>query len=118
LVQRPAAAVRWAGLWEFPHGELAGGETHEEAARRLLAGLTGLEARLGAELTTIRHGVTRFQITLVSFEAEHAGGEFRSDFYAQGVWVEPADLAGYPVSSPQRKLARLVAGEGRQRRLF
>src|SRR5262249_60335420 len=38
LAQRPAAAVRWAGLWEFPHGELAGGETHEEAARRLLAG--------------------------------------------------------------------------------
>jgi A/G-specific adenine glycosylase len=118
LVQRPASAVRWASLWEFPHGELIDGETHEQAAGRLLAGLTGLEARLGAELTTIRHGVTRFLITLVCFEAEHEALEFRSDFYARGEWVEPAGLGGYPVSSPQRKLARLVAGEGRQRRLF
>jgi A/G-specific adenine glycosylase len=117
LAQRPAAG-RWAGLWEFPHGPVAPGEGHEAAAARLLTELTGLAARLGPELLTVRHGVTRYQITLVCFEADYLGGEFRSPFYAQARWVAPAALAAYPVSSPQRKLARALGQPGRQRRLF
>ncbi|MFO0846437.1 MAG: NUDIX domain-containing protein [Gemmataceae bacterium] len=35
LVQRPSNATRWAGLWEFPHGEVGEGETHDQAAVRL-----------------------------------------------------------------------------------
>jgi ADP-ribose pyrophosphatase YjhB (NUDIX family) len=105
-------------MWEFPHAPLAPDETHEQAASRLVRELTGLEARLGPELLTVRHAVTRYQITLVCFEAEHLGGEFRSPFYAQGLWLDPADLAAYAVSAPQRRLARAVSEPGRQRRLF
>jgi A/G-specific adenine glycosylase len=117
LAQRPEG-TRWAGLWEFPHGPLAPGETHEQAAGRLLGELTGLEARLGPTLATIKHGVTRYQITLVCFEAEHASGEFHSSFYPRALWLRSEELSAYPVSSPQRRLARLVAAPGRQRRLF
>jgi A/G-specific adenine glycosylase len=117
LLQRPASG-RWANLWEFPHGPLAEGESHEEAAARLLRELTGLEVVLGAELVTIKHGITRYQITLVCFEAAYVAGEFRENFYVRGEWVEPAALAGYPVSSPQRRLARVVSEPGQQRRLF
>jgi A/G-specific adenine glycosylase len=117
LVQRPAAG-RWANLWEFPHAPLRDGESHERATERLLTELTGIEARLGLELQTIRHGVTRFRITLVCFEAEHVAGEFRSSFYQQGLWLTPAELAGHPVSAPQRRLARSLADAGRQPRLF
>jgi A/G-specific adenine glycosylase len=117
LVQRPAGG-RWEGLWEFPHGPLQEGETHEHAANRLLRELTSLRARRGPELLTIRHGVTRFQITMVCFEAEYRAGTFRSSFYRQGVWVAPEELASYPVSSPQRRLARALTAPDRQRRLF
>jgi A/G-specific adenine glycosylase len=117
LVQRPAGG-RWAGLWEFPHGPLRDGESHEDAAQRLLRDLTGVEARLGAELLTIHHGITRFHITLTCFEAGHVAGVFRSAFYAAGRWLLPADLAAYPVSSPQRRLARFLISPDRQRRLF
>jgi A/G-specific adenine glycosylase len=117
LVQRPAGG-RWENMWEFPHGELRPGETHEAAAARLLPELTGCEGDLGPELTTIRHGVTRFAITLVCFEARYRKGEFRSAFYRQGAWLEPAELAGHPVSSPQRRLARLLTAPNRQQRLF
>ena len=51
--------------------------------RRLLPELTGLRARLGPELLTLRHGVTRFRITLVCFEAEYLSGDFRSAFYSR-----------------------------------
>jgi A/G-specific adenine glycosylase len=117
LVQRPAGG-RWAGLWEFPHGPLVDGEAHEEAVQRLLRELTGLEARLGPELLTLRHGITRFHITMTCFEASHAAGAFRSTFYAAGRWLLPAELAAFPVSSPQRRLARLLVSPDRQRRLF
>jgi A/G-specific adenine glycosylase len=117
LVQRPTTG-RWANLWEFPHGKVNEGERHEQAARRVVRTLTGIGIRLGPELTTIRHGVMNERITLVCFEGECGKGAFRSKFYVQGLWVKPAGLAEYPVSSPQRKLARLVSETGRQRRLF
>jgi A/G-specific adenine glycosylase len=105
-------------MWEFPHGELEADESHEAAAERLLGPLTGLTADLGPELLTVRHGVTRFRITLVCLEAEYRGGKFRSAFYDRGLWLRPAELANHPVSVPQRQLARAVAGRVRQRRLF
>jgi A/G-specific adenine glycosylase len=118
LAQRPATAARWANLWEFPHGELEAAETHETAAERLVQSLTGLEVALGPELLTVRHGVTRFRISLVCLEAEYHAGKFRSEFYGRGLWLRPAELAEYPVSAPQRTLARAVAKTVRQRRLF
>jgi A/G-specific adenine glycosylase len=117
LAQRPEKG-RWASLWEFPHTPLQGGESHEDAADRLLRDLTGLQARLGPELLTLRHGITRYHITLTCFESVHVAGEFQSDFYTRGHWLTVADLAAYPVSSPQRRLARLLLAPGRQRRLF
>ena len=117
LVQRPDAG-RWAGLWEFPHGPLEGKETHEEAARRLLPALTGVRAELGEELLTLRHGVTHHRITVVCFEARYGGGRFRSTFYRDGRWLYPRQLAEYPVSAPQRRLAQALVATGRQRRLF
>jgi A/G-specific adenine glycosylase len=118
LVQRPPDAKRWADLWEFPHGELAENENVETAADRLIEPLTGVDVTLGPELLTIRHGVTRFRITMTCLEAEYKDGKFRSAFYRRGLWLRPAQLADYPVSAPQRKLTRAVMGAVRQRRLF
>jgi A/G-specific adenine glycosylase len=117
LLQRPPEG-RWASLWEFPHAPLGDGESAEEGAVRLLPELTGLNARLGAELATLRHSVTRFRITQVCFEAEYLSGEFRSHFYRKGVWLPPRELSAYPVSSPQRRLAEMIADPDRPRRLF
>ncbi|MFN4258944.1 MAG: A/G-specific adenine glycosylase [Gemmataceae bacterium] len=117
LARRPATG-RWANLWEFPHGPLADDESHAAAARRVLRDLTGIDADLGPELLTIRHGVTHHRITLVCFEADWRGGDFRSTFYTQALWLPPEDLCHYPVSSPQRQLARWLLQETRQRGLF
>jgi len=117
LGQRPGGG-RWAGLWEFPHGPVLDGESPEDAARRLAAELAGIETAPGSEVATLRHGITRYRITLSCFELPHISGEFRSAFYTQAIWLLPADLAGYPVSSPQRRLSTLLVSPGRQRRLF
>lgn len=106
LAQRPAQG-RWANLWEFPHTPFEPQEPSSVAAERLLASLA-IDATVGAEIMTIQHAVTRFRITLMCFDADFIKGTFRSDFYQQGIWVAPPDLHAYPVSSPQRRLARQI----------
>lgn len=117
LVQRPTEG-RWANLWEFPHAALAADETYEAAATRLLPELTGVRGEIKGELMTLRHGVTRFRITLVGFEARFRGGTFRPGPYQAGRWLRPDELAAFPVSVPQRRLARLLVLPARQRYLF
>jgi ADP-ribose pyrophosphatase YjhB (NUDIX family) len=117
LVQRPAHG-RWAGLWEVPHGPVRAGEDPDAAAVRLLRALTNIEAKPGTEILTIRHAVTRYQIRLLCLEARYTSGDFRSDFYQQAVWVTPAEMATYPVSRPQRKLADALNAPDRQGRLY
>jgi A/G-specific adenine glycosylase len=116
LVRRPGQG-RWAGLWEFPRDALHDGETHERAAARVLRERVGVQAELGPELLTVRHGVTRFRITLVCLEGRWRRGAFRSPFYVEGRWLRPAELQEYPVSVPQRRLAQALVN-GRQSRLF
>jgi A/G-specific adenine glycosylase len=117
LVQRPARG-RWENMWEFPHGPIQPGETHDGAAARILFELTNLEGTIGNELLAIKHSVTHHQITLVCFEALYSKGRFASEFYQKGEWVDATRLAEAPVSSPQRRLARFLAQAGRQRSLF
>jgi A/G-specific adenine glycosylase len=118
LVQRPANATRWANLWEFPHAEIAATEPVADAITRLARELVGLNVRPGPEVVTLKHGVTRFRITLTCHEAAWVAGEFASDFYTAGQWLTVAELAAHPVSAPQRRLATVLAKQGRQQRLF
>jgi A/G-specific adenine glycosylase len=117
LLQRPPDG-RWAEMWEFPHGPIRTGETTEDAAVRLALDFTGLSAELEAELATLRHSVTHHRIRLVCLEALAAKGKIRLNFYQQARWLIPSDLANFPVSSPQRRLAKLLVSPAHQRRWF
>ena len=116
LVRRPDH-TRWPSLWEFPHGEVGLNETDAAAALARLRDLTGIVATLGDEVLVVRHTITRFRITLRAFAAKYRSGAFRSSFYVESRWVKPAELAGYPTSSPQQKLAQAITAGPRQRRL-
>ena len=107
LLQRPRNG-RWAGLWEFLHGQVGDDETYEEAARRQAHNLAGMKIVLESELATLRHSVTHHRITLKCFAARHRGGSFRSAFYLARAWVTPEEISGYAVSSPQRRLAKML----------
>jgi A/G-specific adenine glycosylase len=94
-------------MWEFPRAVVEGDDTTETAARKLIASL-GVTAEPGPELMTLRYGVTRFRITMACLEAAARRKAFRSAYYAEGRWLAPAELAGFPVSSAQRKLAEAL----------
>jgi A/G-specific adenine glycosylase len=109
LLQWPEGR-RWAGLWDFPrfavHGRSLADVDRElvENVRRL----SGVTVRAGPRLTTLRHGVTRFRITLDCYAAEYLSGRRALD-HLPVRWLRPADLESYPLSSTGRKLARLLS---------
>ena len=115
LARRPETG-RWANMWEFPHAPLERDENHETAAERLIASL-GITARIGPELLTIRHAVTRFRIAMVCFETIYRSGSFASAYYKEARWLELGELIDYPVSTPQRKLAEEIVRSHYQRSL-
>lgn len=117
LVRRPPQG-RWANMWEFPHQPVGLRETDSEAVCRMLQTQLGIRARLGQEITTIRHSVTRFRITLVAFEAKYQSGKLRPTYYKEGQWLPVGELGRFPISRPQRRLADEIAKPLHQRALF
>jgi A/G-specific adenine glycosylase len=69
----------------------------------------GLAGSGRGEIATLHHQVTRYRITMVCLDVLYKKGRFSSPKYAQGLWVRPSDLAQYPLSAPQRRLAARLA---------
>jgi A/G-specific adenine glycosylase len=101
---------RWAGLWDFPRVQLESirEEGDREELARKIQMLTGVAIELGERLTTIKHGVTRFRITLECHEATATGGRISANHCEAIRWVRPDELNDFPLSSTARKLATLI----------
>ncbi|MBI1900818.1 MAG: A/G-specific adenine glycosylase [Planctomycetia bacterium] len=116
LLQQRLPDERWAGLWDFPRfaaGASNGAETHGAADHRklewLLAESLGIKAAIVRPLARLRHGVTRFDITLDCYLARFHSRRSRRRPRRPLRWLRPAELDEYPLSSPARKLAGIVA---------
>jgi A/G-specific adenine glycosylase len=104
---------RWAGLWDFPRYVVAstGAALRREIAERVLDA-TGAAVELGRLLMTIKHGVTRFRITLDCYEATCCAQGRRTNGATTYRWVRPAELERYPLNSTGRRLSRMLAQGG------
>ena len=109
LLRRPEGQ-RWAGLWDFPRYLVHAANPADVATelanhvRRQL----DITIEVGDRLATLRHGVTRFRITLDCYEAKYlsaakteAGGPA-----VETRWLHPGELVQYPLSTTGRKLCR------------
>ena len=109
IAQRPLHGL-WGGLWEFPRVVCASGETPQEGAIRAAREVVGLEARIGAKVGKVKHGVTHHRITLYGFEAfcdtpDAAPVPLEC---AEIRWAAPSALAEYAFSSPQALLCEAL----------
>lgn len=111
LLMKRGEGERWAGMWDFPRFGVAA-QTEEALDEELIAGvlrLTGLQVMPESKLATIRHGVTRFRITLECHEARFVErGRVRGNGAAELKWVKTAQLVEYPLSVPARKLSLML----------
>jgi A/G-specific adenine glycosylase len=108
LVRQCGASERWAGLWDFPRFEIVSEGplfVREELAIKVRE-QTGIAIEPGNLLTTIKHGVTRYRITLDCYAATFSSGKLTSDKNAR--WIRPTELSELPLSTTGRKLGNLV----------
>jgi A/G-specific adenine glycosylase len=108
LLRQQRPEERWAGLWDFPRFALEqiNGEVDAELSAGVLA-QTGVRIGPASPLAVLKHGVTRFRITLECFDA--AGLSQRGKAISETRWVDVAELDDYPLSTTGRRLADLVA---------
>jgi A/G-specific adenine glycosylase len=118
LCQNPADADRWANMWEMPRGVVNEGEDVAAAAVRVAAERLGVVVEPQVEVASIRHGVTRFAITLTAMEATRIRGKIDDRYYQAFAWVDATTADEYPMATPHRKLFDAVTKTGWQKRLF
>jgi A/G-specific adenine glycosylase len=114
FVRRCQRGERWAGLWDFlrfPLTAVDGGDVARELARKV-RDQAGLTIGKPVQITTLKHGVTRFRITLDCYRAACRGAK-SSLPPGEWQWIEPAGLGHLPLSVTGRKLSLLVVRESR-----
>jgi adenine-specific DNA glycosylase len=106
LCQRRSDAARWANMWEFPTKALATSKALPRQTKALAPQLVGFRIRPIRRFAKMRYGITRFRVTLVGMEAKFLGGRSHRNTYQTLKWISAADLIQFPLSVPQRRLAR------------
>ncbi len=95
LTQRPAVGLL-GGLWAFP-------ATGGQALARTLREDYGISVRVGAQVQTVKHAFTHRRWTLNVFACHWVRGALAG---GQARWVRLSQLGRYPMSKPDRMIAR------------
>lgn len=113
LMRRCGPDERWAGLWDFPRFKLESGRTGKGKStlelERRFASEFGLSVRVDERLTTLRHAVTRYQITLGVHSAVLLGGARLPKgpgHRASRAWIALDALDQLPLNTTGRKVAK------------
>ena len=102
LLRECQEGERWAGLWDFPR--FVSDEAGKAGFARQVKKLTGINIRTGRQRMTIKHGVTRFRITLDCYDAKYAKGTIADRTRMR--WIDPTQLSNVPLSVTGRKIAK------------
>ena len=110
LLRRCPEGQRWAGLWDFPRfeTEMRGPLFLRAELSQRVYEETGIESEPANWITTIKHGVTRYRITLDCYEARFIRGRLRSTPSRPLKWVPLGKVDDYPLSTTGRRLASLL----------
>jgi A/G-specific adenine glycosylase len=121
LVVQYAEKQRWAGMWDLPRLTVSIGEAIPTVAKLddealgvdlqlKFLDLLGVKLKLGEPQHRLKHGVTRYKITLDLFAAKLAKPPAKFPNLSPAVqaarWVTPAELHDLPLSTTGRALVK------------
>lgn len=121
--KRPAGVV-WGGLWEFPGGPVAAGESPEEAVVRRCREATGFQVRVREKLAVIRHSYTSHRVALHCFALVLEGPTALLETPEPSAreaelcrWEPEGSLADWAMPAAHRRLVDMCCGAGAAPRL-
>lgn len=113
LVRPLPEGGRWAGLWDFPRTTQTSFSSVKEAAAQLSAEV-GVNLVPKMRLTTIKHAVTKYRISLKVYQAVYTDESEKPG--KPWKYATLAELAEMPMSVSGRKIVKILS-EDSQRRL-
>jgi 8-oxo-dGTP diphosphatase len=99
LISKRPEGKQLAGLWEFPGGKVAAGETPEEALRRELMEELGIDVceTCLAPFTFASHAYKDFHLLMPLFLCRNWEGDVEPQEGQEIAWVRARRLADYPM---------------------
>lgn len=105
--KRPARGLL-GGLWEFPGGKVAPGETHQQALVRECREELGIEVRPGGLIASVNHAYTHLRVTLNVYRCSLLAGEPTPKTHSELRWIPPADFKRYAFPKANHKFLGLL----------
>ena len=117
FVQKRRPAGVWAGLWEFPGGQMEPGEAPEETALREVREETGFEVVSQGKLAVIKHAYTRYRVTMHAYLTVFPTGASPPEPTLTAAtsyrWLPFEALSGLAFPTAMRKLAQAMERDPR-----
>ncbi len=95
LIDRRKIGGTMGGLWEFPGGKFAAGETVAECIVREIREELAIDITVGAHLISIDHTYPTFQLTLIVHHCQYISGIPQPIESEEIRWVNIPDLDKY-----------------------
>jgi A/G-specific adenine glycosylase len=108
VVKLGAQATRWAGLWQFPSGEVRPGETGVESVARVAREQAGLTVVVKDLIVRVRHGVTRYRVTLDAYHCTAGHGRAVPRGVDKVAWKLPVELGELALPAAQRRIVQAL----------
>ena len=108
IAQRNPEKGMLAGLWEFPGGKIAEGETMPQCIARELKEEMGIEIEVGAHLVTVHHAYSHFTIELHAHFARIKSGRPRHIECAGHAWTTRDHFGDFPFSKADHEIIRAL----------
>ena len=105
FIQQRLADDIWGGLWEFPGGLLAEGESPEQAVVREYLEETGFAVEVCGHMTTVIHHYTRYKVVLHCFACRLTGDNHIPQLNAAQAcrWIFADELGLFAFPAGHRK---------------
>ncbi len=110
LVARRPEGKPMAGLWEFPGGKVADGETPEAALIREMGEELGIDTAASclAPFTFASHDYDDFHLLMPLYVCRVWKGIVKPREGQELKWVRPADLVDYPMPPADKPLVAML----------
>lgn len=106
LVRECLPGERWEGLWDFPRFPIEAEEHFEEGRHAKLESRFGLSVKSPTLRMRIKHGVTKYKITLDCFDVQWQDGPLSQ--IGNYRWLRFDQLHEVPLHSTARRIAKSI----------